>query len=259
MERSTQDKRIAELFRRAGPSEPLSAEALDAVWAKTSSRLARGTSLGAWLGASGVLLIAAGWFLWVRDPEVRPTDEPPPVVAIEIEAATTPTPTPPSPIPVPPPVVAGPLPRVRTPPAPAPAPPVEPEEEDPVLAESRLLTKAVTQLRDQHEPAASLQTLDEYAARFSQGVLRNEAALTRVEALVAAGRRSDALAVLESADLASSPRGGELRVLRGELLLDAGRLEDAVREFETALRSGLRIEIEARARQGLDRARAQNE
>ncbi|MDP1824603.1 MAG: hypothetical protein Q8L48_15210 [Archangium sp.] len=125
------------------------------------------------------------------------------------------------------------------------------EAEDPLLAESRLLARALFELREQQNGHASLATLDEYAVRFKQGVLRDEATLTRIEALIATKKRTEALALLESLDLTATPRGDELRVLLGELLLEAGRRDSARRQFETALGGRLVVEAEERAMYGL--------
>jgi hypothetical protein len=64
---------------------------------------------------------------------------------------------------------------------------------------------------------AALDLLDEHRDRYPGGLLRAEADLLRVETLVALDRRPDALTLLESLPLPSSPRGAELQVLRGEL------------------------------------------
>lgn len=128
------------------------------------------------------------------------------------------------------------------------------EVEDPVLAESRLLAKAVAELRDRHDAPAALKTLDEYSQRFANGVLRNEATLTRVEALVAASERKQALTLLESLDLTVTPRGSELRVLRAEFLLEDGRRDAARADFEQALTGKLVRDVEERALIGLANA-----
>src|SRR6185503_1285082 len=103
-----------------------------------------------------------------------------------------------------------------------------PEPEDPLLAESRLLDQAVGELRRQHDPRASLRTLDEHAVRFPSGSLVSEARLLRIEALLAAGDRQEALTLLEHTDLDGLARAAELHVLQGELLAESGRCDEAV-------------------------------
>jgi hypothetical protein len=111
-------------------------------------------------------------------------------------------------------------------------------------AESRLLTLALTQLRKDRDAKAALATLDRYAAQFKRGALAAEARAARVEALLAAGDRRTALALLD-ANAASA----ELAVVRGELRLEAGRAKDALQDFSSAL-SGTDDALEARALYG---------
>jgi hypothetical protein len=83
--------------------------------------------------------------------------------------------------------------------------------------EARIVRRALEELRRAHDPRAALAILDEHRARFGGGVLRADAELLRVEALLALDRGGEALAVLERLDLADSPRADELAVTRGEL------------------------------------------
>ena len=256
MSKPTIEERAQALFRAAGPSEPLSPEALEAVWRKTEPKLAPSLWQGPMPKVLLISLLTAGaWWLLraptptpapvtinqpavVAPPEVKVATpvievEPPKLAAAEV--ARTPV--------VVRPALGGSSPRVPT----VIAPPEPTPDEEPVLAESRLLARAVSQLRDEHDAKAALGTLDEHTRRFSHGLLVREAELARVEALVAAGQRSAALTLLESMDLAHAPRGEELRVLEGELLAEAGRCAEALRELDFALSTKLVREAEERA------------
>jgi TolA-binding protein len=146
-------------------------------------------------------------------------------------------------------------PRAASVPAPAktqesPKPPAVTEDRESALgAESKLLAMAIRQLRGKHDPRAALATLDDHDARFPHGALGAEVRAARVEALVALGDRRGALALLDA-----GPVKGEQAVLRGELRLDAGRAEEAVRDFESAL-IGTTDKLEQRALYGRAAAR----
>ncbi len=83
--------------------------------------------------------------------------------------------------------------------------------------ESQALASAVAALRRDRNPDRALALLDEYRAAFPRGALSLEASLVRVDALMALGRRREALAVLERLPVDKMPRGGELRKLRDNL------------------------------------------
>lgn len=108
--------------------------------------------------------------------------------------------------------------------------------EDAVLKESELLGKAMARLRQAHDPSGALTLLDSYHGQFPHGVLQPEADLLRVTALLNLGKRRDALAVLDPRPLADdTPRGMELRVMRGELRAEAGRCPAAIADFDAAI------------------------
>jgi hypothetical protein len=144
--------------------------------------------------------------------------------------------------------------------APAPAPKVHPRvalakpaapPEDPVVAESRLLGEALAALRHGHDPEAALRTLDRYEQRFPTGALALEASAARVDALLALGRRPQALARLEEMPLDRVPRGPELRTLRGELLAGRGDCDGAIADFSAVLnRAGAPASVVERALYG---------
>jgi hypothetical protein len=167
-----------------------------------------------------------------------PAREPEPVVAAPAPAAPIPVVIAPAPPPVvvapaPAPVVVAPVPPpapVVAAPTPAPAPPPE----SALSKESRALSDAVRLLRRDRDAAGALAALDEYRARWPRGVLRPEAEVARVDALLSLGRRGDALVALESVDVAGLPRARELTVVRGELRAEAGRCKQAARDFDIA-------------------------
>lgn len=100
-----------------------------------------------------------------------------------------------------------------------------------LLAESQLLGQALQRLHRERDPRGALSVLDTYTSQFSQGRLRDEAQAARVDALMQLDRRTDALQVLDGASLSRLARGGELRLLRGELRAHAGRCREALGDF----------------------------
>jgi hypothetical protein len=83
--------------------------------------------------------------------------------------------------------------------------------------EARIVRRAIEELRDDRDAVGALASLDEHRARFPGGVLRAEAEVVRVQALLALHDDEAALALLAPMDLSAHPRGDELRVMRGEL------------------------------------------
>lgn len=129
-------------------------------------------------------------------------------------------------------------PRVRRPvgtpgmiPSPAPAP----LEESRLLAESKMLGKALHQLHQVHDATAALSTLSAYETTFPGGLLGEEARAAQVDALLMLERRDQALAMLDQSTFARLARGGELRAVRGELRASHGRCSEAVADFTWAL------------------------
>jgi len=121
----------------------------------------------------------------------------------------------------------------------APAPAASPAVSASTLKdESALLAAALSKLRADHDPAGALESLDAYRLRFPDGVLRDEARVGRVDALLALGRRPDAraeLAAIGSGKLGAMPRGLELRVLEAELEAEAGHCDRATALFDALL------------------------
>jgi len=97
-----------------------------------------------------------------------------------------------------------------------------------------VIARALQELRHGGDPQAALAALDEHRARFPHGLLRADADLVRVQALLALDRDRQALALLEGLDPATSPRGDELQVIRGELRA-ARNCPGAVADFAAVL------------------------
>ncbi len=103
--------------------------------------------------------------------------------------------------------------------------------------ESELLQRALAKLRRDHDAAATLALLDDYSTRFPRGVLALEASVARVDALLLAGRRADALARLTQMPLDQVGRGIELRLLRAELYGERD-CNKALSDFAAVLAAG---------------------
>ncbi len=149
--------------------------------------------------------------------------------------------------------------------APAPAAAVPVEQPPPSLAtsglaeESRLLTLALRELRQDNDPAGALATLDEHNRRFGPvGALAVEADTARVEALLRLGRHADALVRLDSLTLAPTGSSRSLLAARAELRAEQGRCAAAVLDFDRLLaRAGEHDTIVERALHGRAGCRAQ--
>jgi hypothetical protein len=131
------------------------------------------------------------------------------------------------------------------------APQTEPEAEGEgaLAAESRLLSLALQQLRQEREPAAALRTLERYRTEFPGGQLQRESEVARVDVLLALNERGRALTELErmEAPIAGAPRAAELQVLHAELLKEASRPSDALRLLDGLLSGILPPPLEERA------------
>ncbi len=101
-----------------------------------------------------------------------------------------------------------------------------------------MLGAALGKLRSQGDPAGALEFYEQYRRRFPAGTLREEERAARVDALVALGRRREALAEIEAMDaerLEREPRGAELLLLEAELLTEEGRCSEALPHFSAAV------------------------
>jgi hypothetical protein len=97
---------------------------------------------------------------------------------------------------------------------------------------------AMRALNVDRDGAAALRALDAYRDQFPTGAFQREAFGARIRALLMLGKKSDALAQLQSLStdrLEGMPRGEELTTLRGELLQEAGKCYAALEAFERVL------------------------
>lgn len=182
----------------------------------------------------------------VASPQPVQLPLPAPVVAAQQEPAA-PTLMPPPAVESPPAHPARPLrsaPRSRPAPAssaavpqPAPQPTAaaSAEPESGLLAESRLLGKALHQLHQERDAQAALGSLTAYELRFPHGMLGEEAQAARIDALLLLERRDEALSLLDRTTFNRLARGGELRVVRGELRAAGGRCGEAIGDFSWTL------------------------
>ncbi|HEX9294677.1 MAG TPA: hypothetical protein VF881_02550 [Polyangiaceae bacterium] len=116
-------------------------------------------------------------------------------------------------------------------------------------AEARLLRRAIESLRSEANPRLTLALLDEHRQSFPDGRLRANADLLRIDALLALGRRAEALALLQRLSLDDGPRTEELLVTRGELRASSD-CASAVRDFSNALARPLSNKWAERALRG---------
>jgi Flp pilus assembly protein TadD len=93
----------------------------------------------------------------------------------------------------------------------------------------------------------ALDRIAEYEDLYPGGHFAPEAILVKVDALQALGRSDEALTFLRYQSLAKLPRATELEVIRGELSAKAGRCEEAVADFDQALRHDPGERLGARA------------
>jgi hypothetical protein len=148
-------------------------------------------------------------------------------IAARVATSDAPSVTPPQPTPS---AAALPVPRPRWPvddARPAPRAPEAPDDQTPT--EARVLARAISHLRGNHDAAAALDDLAEYDRRFPSGLLDQEVLRIRTEALLDVGRDREALTRLDerAADVLTRP----LLLLRGELRARAGRCEEALRDL----------------------------
>jgi hypothetical protein len=151
------------------------------------------------------------------------------------DSVPTPTPTPP-----PPPT---PTPESKVVGAPAP----EPSSAATEIAQVR---DALQALRADKDPDQALRLLDDYDRRFPDGLLREEVVVTRIEALLAAGRSVEALDRLDAFPRALLDHSPRLRVARGELRAAHRRCAEALADFAAALSASPGGEVERRAARG---------
>jgi hypothetical protein len=101
-----------------------------------------------------------------------------------------------------------------------PRPPAAAPPGTPLSQEAALLRGAIQSLRLDRRPADALATLADHRRRFPDGALSTDAQMLKVEALIALGRRSEALVALDDYRLAGEGTGNSLQVTRAELIAD---------------------------------------
>ena len=104
-------------------------------------------------------------------------------------------------------------------------------------SEATALSAAFRELRTAGDARAGLRLLDDYDRRFPAGTLRGEARIARAEALIALGRRREALPWLEGIEASGTTPTRDLRITRAELLAEAGRCPEALGDFDVVLTS----------------------
>ena len=124
-----------------------------------------------------------------------------------------------------------------------------PTESSALAAEALVLERALIKLRREHDAQGALAVLDESRALFAQGTLALEARMARVDALLALGRRDDALATLEQLPLDRIGRGGELKLIRAELRASADCAR-ALTDFDALVTQTLAAPLMERALYG---------
>jgi TolA-binding protein len=275
------EQQAAELIAKLPAPAPLPGKSLERIGEAIQRPVA--SKAGFWIGGSAglVAVVAAG--LLFSYGKSRPTaSQQLPLPVIEQLAAPPMSPLPPSAAPQIEStggiaqVVPGPLPPIEPgrapsrpakkhaaakPPAALPAEPMAPAvlppiEESPLAIESRLIGQALFALRQQHDPKLAIQRLDDYAGRFPQGSLHDEAQAARVDALILLGKQREALAILEKTSFDRLPRGGELTVLRGELRAASGLCKAALSDFAHVEKSRTSSDVAERALYGQGVCRA---
>ena len=122
-------------------------------------------------------------------------------------------------------------PSASSPIAPAPIPPAE----SALSVEARSMADALARWRRDRSGEAALALLGAHDRRFPHGSLSVESKVARAEILLGLARGSEALAVLDSLNLAVLPRARELATIRGELRARAGRCREARADLSSVL------------------------
>jgi hypothetical protein len=249
--------RVGELVRDAAEPEPLPDAAVERVFRRLTRSPARFGSpklrrLAVVLAVLGVATVAVGRFALTR---TAPPAPPAPAIAPSVSVSVArPQPTARLPrAPLPPPPVEPVAPSVARAPSSTVLPPATPESR--LAAESKVLEPAIAALRRERDPARALTLLGSYEAAFPHGVLSLEARVLRADALLALGRRSEALVLLDALPLDRVGRGVELRLVRAELRA-SGDCRSALPDFDRVLSGAPASGIEERALRGRSLCRA---
>jgi hypothetical protein len=96
------------------------------------------------------------------------------------------------------------------------------------------LGQAVRALRIEHAPAAALLILDRHAQELAGNAFAREALLLRVEAMLALGRKTEVLRLLDDTPLTDGA-SRSLLVMRGQLRAAADRCTEGVADFDRVL------------------------
>jgi hypothetical protein len=121
--------------------------------------------------------------------------------------------------------------------APEPTPVERPENpENPIVAEGKSFAAVLSLWHQAADGTAALAALGAHERRFPVGQMSLEARLLRAEILLAGHREAEALAILDKVALGNVPRGRELRTVRGELRIKAGRCADGRADLDAIAR-----------------------
>jgi hypothetical protein len=107
-------------------------------------------------------------------------------------------------------------------------------------AEIDQVASALTALHVRHDPESALAGFEAYAFAHPRGLLRGEAVVGQIEALILLERDREALALLDvmnSTRFSKVPRSANLRLLRAELLEKLDRCPEALPVLEEYQRS----------------------
>jgi tetratricopeptide (TPR) repeat protein len=230
--------RADRLLEEAAQPRPGASE-LRRVRARVDSRIAARRALTSKALTFGVPLAASlavalpAWRSFERPSNVPPLPEAPAAVPSTPEEAVAAWPqvTPPPPAPAATEAVAPAKHRHRVV-----SPPLVSAPIDTLAEETHRLSSAIAQLRREANPAGALQEIDEYRRAYPKAHFASEARMLRIEALIALNYRHEALDELSPAEIPTLPRGEELWVVRGEILLQLSRWQEALDAFDAALR-----------------------
>jgi hypothetical protein len=127
------------------------------------------------------------------------------------------------------------------------------EAADPAT-EAKVLSEALEELRQAHDPRSALAKLDQYAKVYPHGVLASEARSARLEAMLALDDRRGALALLDERTTFAGRLGAEQLLTRAELRASVGRYADALGDFDRTLAAGGPLEASASTSADAERA-----
>ncbi len=123
--------------------------------------------------------------------------------------------------------------------------------ENPIVAESRSFASVIEPWHRTHDAGVTLALLDAHERRYPSGHMRLESRVLRAEIYLSQGRERDALAVLDSLSLSGIPRARELRTVRGELRIKAGRCGEGKRDLGEVLERSVADALATRAVQAM--------